>query len=196
MGRPALSTEVHDLHGTRPHAPKHEHAFTAGRPKLPSHLSKAARAEFKRAVQILERRGTLTEGEVTLLTLYSEIYARWIQAKHEIATDLMITTTVLDSNGKAHTQTKLNPLLKVAADCENRLLAIAKSLGLTPVDRNRSKLTAANDKEEIIPGSIADVMPWLLDPDKVVPINQPLSVDPNLMEAGGEETTDGAETKS
>jgi P27 family predicted phage terminase small subunit len=185
MGRPAKSLELHELQGTRPHVPKHEHAFVAGRPRIPSHIKGAARAEFKRCCRILEERGTCTEGEMTLLALYATIYSRWVQAKSEIASELIIETTVLDNNGMPHKQRKLNPLLKVTADCESRLLAIAKSLGLTPVDRNRSKLTAANTEQEIIPGSALDELNQM----RVVPIDRPAvgvaAVDPNEMDAGG-----------
>jgi P27 family predicted phage terminase small subunit len=162
MGRPSKSVAVHELHGTRDHSSRTPSAFVSGRPKYPSHLSKEARAEMKRCCGILERRHVLTEGEVTILTLYSTIYARWVSAKRQVGDDLMIEFTVLDSNGAAHKTMRLNPLLKVISDAESRLLALAKSLGLTPVDRERSKQTAVNPGEEIIPGSIGDLYPELV----------------------------------
>jgi len=162
MGRPSKSLATHELHSTRDHANRTPSAFVSGRPKYPTHLSKEARAEMKRCCGILERRHVLTEGEVTILTLYSTIYARWVSAKRQVGDELMIEFTVLDSNGVAHKTTRLNPLLKVVSECESRLLALAKSLGLTPVDRERSKQTATNPGEEIIPGSIADLFPELV----------------------------------
>lgn len=174
MGRPAKSLAIHELHGTRSHVEPVSTAFIAGRPKIPSHLCKAARAEWKRCCQILEQRHTITQGEATILTLYAEIYSRWVQAKRELANELMIEITVLDNNGMPHTTRKLNPLLKVIEACESRLLALAKNMGLTPVDRERGKMTATNPGEEIVPGSVADVMPWLLNPDKVTPIRPQL----------------------
>jgi len=34
-------------------------------------------------------------------------------------------------------------------------------LGLTPVDREKAKPTSYNESEEVIPGSMADLMPEL-----------------------------------
>lgn len=186
MGRPAKSALEHQLCGTRDHSVKASSTFVGGRPKIPSHLCRAARAEFKRACQLLERRKTLTEGDVTVLVLYAEIYSRWVQAKAEIGASLLIEVTILDNNGMPHVTKKLNPLLKVTSDCESRLLTLAKSLGLTPTDRERSKRTADSFEEKPIPGSAADYLSKL----NVVPINQPLSVPPEEMDAGGEPNDD------
>ena len=116
---------------------------------------------MKRCVRVLERRGTITEGDFAALAVYAEVYARWIQAKKEIGDSLMVATTVLDSHGTARTVTRLNPLLRVAQQCESRMLSLVKALGLTPLDREKVKQTASGE-EEIVKGSIADVMPHLL----------------------------------
>jgi len=160
MARPRKTEFEHQLHGTvsqvKPPAPS---VFKGGRPKYPKHLSAEARSEFKRCVRMLEDRGTITEGDVATLAVYAELLARWIQCKREIGKELMVETVVLDNNGIAHKQKKLNPLLKVAATCETRLLALAKSLGLTPVDRDKVKRTVdSTSEDEIIPGSIDDLM--------------------------------------
>jgi phage terminase small subunit len=43
--------------------PQAKPAFVGGRPKFPKHLSPVSRAEFKRCVQLLEQRGTVTPGD-------------------------------------------------------------------------------------------------------------------------------------
>ena len=48
---------------------------------------------------------------------------------------------------------KLNPLLKVASDCEGRLLSLAHELSLTPVVRDKVKPTGATAKA-IVPGTL------------------------------------------
>jgi P27 family predicted phage terminase small subunit len=126
-------------------------------------LSPTARAEFKRAVQLLEQRKTITPGDFTTLAVYAEVFARWIQAKREIGDSLMIETTVTDNNGNPRIVSRLNPLLKVAQACEARMLSLVKALGLTPVDREKARPTTGVAKDEIVPGSIADVMPELLN---------------------------------
>jgi P27 family predicted phage terminase small subunit len=154
----------------KPPAPS---VFKGGRPKYPKHLSPEARSEFKRCVRMLEDRGTITEGDVATLAVYAELLARWIQCKREIGKELMVESIVLDNNGMPHKQKKLNPLLKVAATCETRLLALAKSLGLTPIDRDKVKRTVDSDTEEKYPeGSMGDLMErGLVDGPKVVPID-------------------------
>ena len=119
---------------------------------------------------MLEKRGTVTEGDVATLAVYAELLARWIQCEREIGQELMIESVVLDNNGMPHKQRKVNPLLKVANACETRLLALAKTLGLTPVDRDKVKRTAVGTDEEIIPGSMADYIRQGAF-EKVVPID-------------------------
>jgi P27 family predicted phage terminase small subunit len=153
----------HLLQGTLPqHKPEKPSAFEGGRPKIPQHLSKVARAEFKRLVRFLESRGTVTEGEYGIAAVYSEVFARWVSCKKQIGDELMITTQVTDNNGNLRTVSRLNPLLKVAQACETRLASLSDSLGLTPKSREKVKQTAPNQKEEVVPGSMADLMPDLL----------------------------------
>jgi phage terminase small subunit len=74
----------------------------------------------------------------------------------------MLKMVILDSNGVAREVLRLNPLLKVAQACEARLAALSDALGLTPKAREKVKQTAVNTKEEIVPGSVADLYPDLL----------------------------------
>src|ERR1700733_8314324 len=96
-------------------------AYQGGRPKFPGHLSRVARTEMKRCVKVLEQRGTVTEGDFATLAVYAEVYARWIQCKREIGDSLMVTTTITDNHGKQHIVERLNPLLKIVAQCETRM---------------------------------------------------------------------------
>ncbi len=155
MPRPAKTIRQHLLHGTVPQGtPDKPSQFSGGRPKYPKHLSPVARAEFKRAVQLLEQRKTITPGDYTTLAVYAEVFARWIQAKNEIGDELMIETQVTDNNGNLRTVRRLNPLLKVAEQCEGRMLALVKALGLTPVDRERSRPTTTDGSAQPLPGSV------------------------------------------
>lgn len=165
MGRPAKSTYLHKLHGTQSQAAADKPSgFVGGRPKFPKHLSPAAKKAFEHAVALLEARHTLTEGDEVMLALYATVYERWLEAKSCLVGNLMVDIPVLDSNGQVHVVKRVNPLLKVATECEARLLTIDKTLGLSPVDRERSKQTALDPKEEVVPGSIEDLNPEWLNP--------------------------------
>jgi len=76
MGRPAKTEHQHFVEGTTSKA-KHalESVYEGGRPKIPAHLSAAARTEFKRACKILLDRGTATQGDFANLALYAEALA-------------------------------------------------------------------------------------------------------------------------
>lgn len=138
MGRPVKSERDHALQGTVSQSKSRlDSKFAGGRPKVPRHLPPEARSKYKRAVHFLERRGTLTEADYGTLTVYATVFSRWLQAKSELGKSLLIETVVTDNNGIAHTTKRLNPLLKVVDACEGKLLAMSKSLGLTPVDRDR-----------------------------------------------------------
>lgn len=163
MGRPAKTIRQHLLHGTVPQGkPEKPSAFQGGRPKFPSHLSPVARREAKRIAKILLERGTCTEGDFAAIALYAELYARWVSLKEQIGDKWEIVQTVLDSNGVAHKVTRINPLLKILAVTESRMQSTFKSLAITPLDREKAKQTAVNQKEEIVPGSMADLCPELL----------------------------------
>jgi P27 family predicted phage terminase small subunit len=157
MSQPAKTIRQHLLDGTVPQGKLPQPSpFKGGRPKFPKHLSPVAKAEFKRCVQLLEERGTVTPGDYATLAVYSEVFARWVQSKREIGDELMVTTTITDNNGTARTVTRLNPLLKVAQNCESRMLSLVKELGLTPVSREKAKPTSLNEQEhEAQPGTVA-----------------------------------------
>lgn len=142
MPRPALTPEelLQRPTGTKSQVVVPESVIESGRPKPPSHLCPDALVEFHRVSKILGKRKTETPGDYAALSVYCECYSRWVKAKHTLAAQgLQIEVTVLDSNGAAHTNTKLNSLLRVVENCESRLLALAKSLGLTPDTREKVK---------------------------------------------------------
>lgn len=167
MPTPKKSAELHRVQGTVTQAKPDKPSYVmGGKPKFPSHLSKAARAELKRCCAILAERGTLTAGDYSLLAIYGTVWERWIQLKAEIGDQLMVTTQVTDNNGNLRTVTRLNPLLKVIAQTETRMMALLKDLGLGPASRDKVKQTAVNRDLEIVPGSMADLYPEMLKRNK------------------------------
>lgn len=167
MPTPKKTIRQHLLHGTVPQGkPEKGSSYQGGRAKIPAHIVGVARAEFKRVHKILEDRGTGTPGDFATIAIYSEVFARWIQAKAAIGEDLMVTTQVTDNNGTLRTVTRVNPLLKIVSQCEAQLLRLTASMGLTPATREKVVPTALNQDQEIVPGSIADLYPQLLKGNK------------------------------
>lgn len=163
-GRPRKTEAEHRLHGTVSQAkPVTASPIVGGRPKFPKHLSIVARKEFKRVCGLLEARGVLTPGDEALIALHAEVYSRWISAKEEMGSRLMIRITVMDNNGEPHEKDVLHPLLKVAQACETRLQALAKELSLTPLARDKARITSESKDREVVPGSLAETNPELFD---------------------------------
>jgi P27 family predicted phage terminase small subunit len=184
MARPANTADEHWLHNTVPQGKSAaESVFTGGRPKFPKHLTGLARSEAKRICKLLETRRTLTEGDIATIVLYAETSARWIETKKQVATEgLMIVTKMKDSNGALHDVRRLNPLVKIMQADEAKLLTLSKELGLSPVTRDRVRQTKnkAGGNLTVVPGSVADVMPWLLE-GKPAPQTSPETVDLSSM---------------
>lgn len=160
MPTPRKSQADHDLTGTKTQAHQDKPSlYRAGRPKIPNHLSRVARSEFKRIVGLLEERGTVTPGDLAIIALLAEVYSRWVAAKAQVGNDLMIETTVKDTNGEPVIVQRLNPLLKVVSDCERQIKSLTTSLGLTPLHRDKIKPAvggrSVENEAEDVPGTVA-----------------------------------------
>jgi P27 family predicted phage terminase small subunit len=144
--RLAKTDQQHFLQGTvsqvgRSNTTQSPSKYEGGRPKIPVHLSRVARAEYKRICFTLEQRRTLTEGDRNTIAVLAECVARWVTAKQELGTEYMITTAVKDKEGNLVQSVKANPLLKVVEVCEARILSLQSALGLTPMARDKVRPT-------------------------------------------------------
>src|SRR3989442_15823422 len=82
----------------RHHDPAPAPTIPQGRPPYPSHLSPAAKREYKRICGLLEQRGHLTPGDYYVAGALATVLARWITAKQELdaAGSLLLTVTWTD----------------------------------------------------------------------------------------------------
>jgi P27 family predicted phage terminase small subunit len=160
MGRPRKSDAEHALNETKPHpsTAKTHSDVPAARPKMPAHLSPAARQAWRQIVALLQERGTLSKADGMALSIWAETQARWIQAKAELAAHgITIEVTVTDNNGVAHITRKPNPALRTCETCEKSLRALAREFGCTPQSRERVKPTKpVEEKPKDSPFSILD----------------------------------------
>jgi P27 family predicted phage terminase small subunit len=165
MPRPALSIEEHKLKGTRPtRAVEKKTVAEAGRPRMPKHLSAEAQVAWRDAVRLLKKRGTLSAGDAPTIAAYSECVARWIAAKKNVEDNgIVVVVTMVDKNGVTYEREKLNICLKVVEVAEKQMLALAKSLGLSPDSREKVKPTKADPKTVLAPGSAALLYPELVN---------------------------------
>jgi P27 family predicted phage terminase small subunit len=91
-------------------------------------------------VKLLEERGTLSQADSMILSIWAETQSRWIAAKADVMRyGIVIESSVLDSNGAAITSRKPNPALRTVEQCEKSLRALAREFGCTPQSRERVK---------------------------------------------------------
>lgn len=142
MGRPALSPEQHALKGTRPTRakPEPESSIVSGRPRAPKHLSAEALTAWRDAVRLMRKRGSLTPGDSPTLAVYAETVAQWVKAKADVeARGQILTEQRFSKSGAQYTVEVLNPSVRIQQDASRQLLALAKSLGLSPDSREKIK---------------------------------------------------------
>lgn len=154
MSRPALSPEQHALRGTRPTRakPETESSIVSGRPRAPKHLSAEALTAWKDAVRLMRKRGSLTPGDSPTLAVYAETVASWCQAKSDVAKrGQILCETRFSKSGTEYTVEVLNPSVRIMQDASRQLLALAKSLGLSPDTREKIKTPKAKTEKQFVP---------------------------------------------
>jgi P27 family predicted phage terminase small subunit len=138
-----VSIEEHNLSGTRVHYLDDAQDEQPQRPKYPKGITPEARRVFKRLVDLLMRRKTLTEADGELLRLYAVTFDRHRRALEHLTLEGEVCAYErLDSNGQPHTFYKENLHLKIATDAEKFMRACLGDCGLNPVARGKVKVAA------------------------------------------------------
>jgi P27 family predicted phage terminase small subunit len=165
MPTPRKPILLHELHGTKPHDRASETSHVPpGRPKFPSDLPFSSKRVFKRLCATLAERRSLTAGDMDLIRLYCIVHDRHATESKLLREEgCIVAYTRLDSNGQPHQQFKENLRLKVVQISERQMVDILTRLGLTPTAKDRAKpVGPVVNKDDIVPGSIADTHPELL----------------------------------
>lgn len=129
-----------------------EPKFDAGLPKPPSHLSKEARAEWRRVASELHRAGVITTMDRAALAAYAQAYGRWSEAEKKVNELGFVVKTGLGNLVQ-------NPYLSVANRAMQDVVKIAAEFGLTPASRTRVKASGEKKKslaEELFGPGVSD----------------------------------------
>jgi P27 family predicted phage terminase small subunit len=162
MSSPRKSEEWHKLAGSEKDARRDrsksagDATTQGGRPRMPKTVKAdpVACAAFRNAVRLLRARRTLSPGDAPTLEVYAQVYSRWQLALADIRARGMEIAVEQVFKGGSTTTMKPNPSVAVAEKAESRLLALTKSLGLTPADREKVKKVKPTEAEQIAkPGS-------------------------------------------
>jgi P27 family predicted phage terminase small subunit len=100
-------------------------------PGIPHHLSKEARAEWRRITPILEEHGIISQLDMVALAMYCQSWGDHVQAENMIR-----------RNGKMLKNEKTgimypSPWLKVSRESKEIARKLLKDFGLTPADLSR-----------------------------------------------------------
>jgi P27 family predicted phage terminase small subunit len=119
------------------------------RPRMPRHLDKTARREWKRLCPMLERMGVLTAADGIALANLCVDCAILQQAQESLAkTGLLSKTT---KTGMIHQ----SPLLNIIAVTTDRVTRGLREFGLTPASRTRINAAESRDWPDAIERALA-----------------------------------------
>jgi P27 family predicted phage terminase small subunit len=99
-------------------------------PACPSHLSPAARTEWKRLARVLNQIGLLTQIDRTVLAAYCQSYGRWVEAERKLA-----ETPPLLKTPAGYVQ--VSPWMTIANKQLELMAKFMAEIGLTPSSRCR-----------------------------------------------------------
>lgn len=112
-----------------------------GRPTCPPHLSKSAKAEWKRIVPELESMGLLSKVDRSALAAYCQAYGEW-QDTCEL---LKNKSPLIQTTGGNIIQ---NPLVGVAHKASELMYKFLVEFGMTPSSRTRINVNKLDDPED------------------------------------------------
>jgi len=118
------------------------------KPRCPIHLSKAARSEWRRLAHDLHRIGLLTHADRTIMTLYCESYAAWMEVKKTFKDEG--SQWVLQTNRGNWVR---NPLVGIMVKLEDQIRKACQEIGLSPTSRVRIQIpgvSVEDDLEELL----------------------------------------------
>ncbi len=143
-GRPPKPKRIKVLEGNRGHrpAPKARKSNPKARgPICPAWLSTDAKAEWKRIVPSLVKRGIVCDLDRAVLAGYCEMFSILLNANRTIERD--------GATFKVGKLFKRHPAVAIAAAAAKDVAALARDLGLTPVTRLRFEHIRAPEEDDL-----------------------------------------------
>ncbi len=114
--------------------------YEKGIPEPPPELIGEALDEWERIAPVIFAQGMLTECDKAVMAVYCNAYASWRSALRSLNQMRERDKSGMEGNLiRGQNGLTSNPINRVVRECENRLLAAAQELGMTPVSRQRLK---------------------------------------------------------
>lgn len=123
----------------------------AGRPDVPLHFSDAERVAWDAAIELLEKRGTLTPGDGPTLMLYVQTSVE-LRGERKLldAEGRVVIVSKLDTHKHEIKIHAVNPRVRIVRELEKQLLTCLREMGLTALRRNGVR--RARDKHPLSAG--------------------------------------------
>jgi len=145
-----ISDELHELHGSESKA-NEAPPVVSGRPRVPRHLSKEEKVEFRAFCRQLESRRALTPADGPLIELAAVLRCRARKAERMVAEQgEIVMYPRKDTNGQFRDVPKKNMWLEIAEASESKLQSILDRLGFTPLNRPKVQPTKEKKREGIV----------------------------------------------
>jgi P27 family predicted phage terminase small subunit len=155
MSRP-ISKETARLHGysdaairrgaVASRSDEDENLLDAGRPEPPPHLTDAEKTVWDSALNLLERRGTLTPGDGPALAMFALTSVELRNERTQLEREgRVVTSSRVNKHGHEILIREVNPRTRIVRDLERQFVTILRELGLTPLRRHGVKSTRNNN---------------------------------------------------
>jgi phage terminase small subunit len=163
---PRKSTELHELHGTKPGRRTADvSGVPGGRPRVPADINALGlRKPFKVMCKTLQERRVLTAGDMDLIRVFVIVQDRHVRNIALLREEgELVTYFRLDSNGQSVPQVKKNLRHDICVTAERQMTDIVTRLGLSPTSKDRAKPTsgAVDTGHKVVPGSVEEMFPDL-----------------------------------
>ncbi len=113
-------------------------------PKPPRHLNKEAKREFRRLADILHKAGVLTQADTGVLEVYCDAYAEWVKLTDTVSGMHVLDLMTVTQSGREMP----SPLVRLREQAYMRMMRAAAALGITPTDRKKVAVEAAQDEAD------------------------------------------------
>lgn len=146
------SSQFHQLAGSfRPdHHVKSRLQYAPASGTAPRHLSKAAKAEWRRVAPMLLDQGLLMETDLSILAAYCTAFAGYLECKALVGEQGQIITVESQTRTGRTSKPIRNPAVTLMLDYQRAMLTAASKFGFSPYDRERieGSIDAPDDSEQ------------------------------------------------
>ena len=142
MGRPRTPSKVLENRGAykiNPQRRRESEPKATGKPKMPRHLDKVGKAEWKRITSLLETMGVLSQTDAPSIEQYCEAYSDWRKAKDNV---LKTGQAIVRASANGAPTVTKNPFMREKSDLAARIKGYLIEFGFTPASRTRLAIEA------------------------------------------------------